>query len=163
MREGLTLASNYNKQPESDDKAWATECALKLEDCLHYLYANDQRAYGAKARSLLFNLSNAKNPELRIRILNQELQAEQVVAANPAVLASQEMINQREESLQRSLSMKRNDWDTQQTIDKGAFSGLFVCECGSERTGFIQLQIERADEPMTNFVYCYDCGTRWKC
>ena len=161
MREGLILARNFNKHQESEDKAWATECALKFEDYLHYLYAQDQRTYGEKARSLLFNLS--KNPELKIRVLNQELTAQELVTAPPSILASPEVISKREESLLRSLSMKRTDWEKQQTIDKGAFSGLFTCECGSERTGFIQLQIERADEPMTNFVYCYDCSARWKC
>ena len=42
------------------------------------------------------------------------------------------------------------------------YKGLFKCEnCGSNKTGFIQVQIDRADEPMTNFVFCYDCKTRF--
>ena len=41
---------------------------------------------------------------------------------------------------------------------------MFACEdCGSKKTGYVQYQIERADEPMTNFIYCYDCSHRWKC
>ena len=43
-------------------------------------------------------------------------------------------------------------------------TGMFACEdCGSKKTGYVQYQIERADEPMTNFIYCYDCSHRWKC
>ena len=47
---------------------------------------------------------------------------------------------------------------------KEGSKGMFSCEqCGSERTGYVQYQIERADEPMTNFIYCYDCHFRYCC
>ena len=59
----------------------------------------------------------------------------------------------------------RSDWEVAMTMEqRGNFVGLFACEdCQSKKTGFVQYQIERADEPMTNFVFCYDCGHRWKC
>ena len=60
----------------------------------------------------------------------------------------------------------RSDWQVERTLEQrgGEFEGLFQCEeCGGKSTGFVQYQIERADEPMTNFVYCYDCQHRWKC
>ena len=54
---------------------------------------------------------------------------------------------------------KRTDWATEEVKAQGEkYKGLFPCEyCQSTKTGFIQVQIERADEPMTNFVFCYDC------
>ena len=87
-----------------------------------------------------------------------------MVRTDSKKLASESVKLQREESLMRTLEMKRSDWEVQQQLDKGEFQGMFKCdECGSMKTGYVQYQIERADEPMTNFVYCYDCNSRWKC
>ncbi|CDW89722.1 transcription elongation [Stylonychia lemnae] len=157
-----SIAKLVKGKVTEDDKRWATECALRIEDAIQENFKSG-KSYGDKARSLLFNLNDPKNFELRYKILNQDLTATQLVVTDIKKLASEYMKQLREESLHRTLSMKRTDWEKQQTLDKGEFSGLFTCECGSEKTGFVQYQIERADEPMTNFVYCYDCQNRWKC
>ncbi|AJU70499.1 DNA-directed RNA polymerase III core subunit RPC11 [Saccharomyces cerevisiae] len=34
--------------------------------------------------------------------------------------------------------------------------------CGGESAYFFQLQIRSADEPMTTFYKCVNCGHRWK-
>lgn len=40
----------------------------------------------------------------------------------------------------------------------------FVCRrCKSNRCSYYQLQTRSADEPMTTFVTCINCGNRWKC
>lgn len=40
----------------------------------------------------------------------------------------------------------------------------FQCrKCKSKKCTYYQLQTRSADEPMTTFVTCLDCGTRWKC
>ena len=40
----------------------------------------------------------------------------------------------------------------------------FVCRrCKSNRCSYDQLQTRSADEPMTTFVTCINCGNRWKC
>ena len=58
----------------------------------------------------------------------------------------------------------RTDFEIEEVKRQGEkFKGLFKCEeCGSDKTGFIQVQIDRADEPMTNFVFCYDCKARFQ-
>lgn len=78
--------------------------------------------------------------------------------------ASDELKTAREIAAKTSLHNSRSDWDTEQVKQQGdSYKGLFKCEaCKSMKTGFIQVQIDRADEPMTNFVYCYDCKARWK-
>ncbi len=39
----------------------------------------------------------------------------------------------------------------------------FTCfKCKSKKCTFYQLQTRSADEPMTTFVTCLDCGNRWK-
>jgi DNA-directed RNA polymerase subunit M/transcription elongation factor TFIIS len=40
----------------------------------------------------------------------------------------------------------------------------FTCrKCKSNKCTYYQLQTRSADEPMTTFVTCINCGTRWKC
>ena len=40
----------------------------------------------------------------------------------------------------------------------------FTCrKCKSKKCTYYQLQTRSADEPMTTFVTCLDCGNRWKC
>jgi transcription elongation factor S-II len=40
----------------------------------------------------------------------------------------------------------------------------FTCwKCKSKKCTYYQLQTRSADEPMTTFVTCLDCGQRWKC
>ena len=146
-------------------RRWAAECGLRLEEGLYALFKQG-KAYTDKARSLLFNLSDPKNPDLKQRILDQELTARQVLTTDIRKLASKEMLKEREESDRRSLSGCRNDWEVERTLQASGknFIGLFTCEqCGSKTTGYVQYQIDRADEPMTNFVFCYDCHHRWKC
>ena len=40
----------------------------------------------------------------------------------------------------------------------------FTCgKCKSKECSYYQLQLRSADEPMTTFVTCLNCGQRWKC
>jgi transcription elongation factor S-II len=43
-------------------------------------------------------------------------------------------------------------------------SNMFRCgRCKKNNCTYFQLQTRSADEPMTTFVTCIDCGQRWKC
>ena len=44
-----------------------------------------------------------------------------------------------------------------------AMSNLFKCrKCGSKETSYYEVQTRSADEPMTQFVTCINCGNKWK-
>ena len=45
-----------------------------------------------------------------------------------------------------------------------AATDTFKCrKCHSKKCTYMQVQTRTADEPMTTFVTCIDCGNRWKC
>jgi DNA-directed RNA polymerase subunit M/transcription elongation factor TFIIS len=44
------------------------------------------------------------------------------------------------------------------------YSGLFKCgKCKSLKTTYYQMQTRSADEPMTSYITCTNCGHKWKC
>ena len=44
-----------------------------------------------------------------------------------------------------------------------AMTNLFKCNrCGSRETSYYEVQTRSADEPMTQFITCLQCNTRWK-
>ena len=49
-------------------------------------------------------------------------------------------------------------------INIEAATDTFKCrKCHSRKCTYYQAQLRSADEPMTTFVSCLDCGTRWRC
>jgi len=45
-----------------------------------------------------------------------------------------------------------------------AATDTFTCrKCKSNQCTYYQMQTRSADEPMTTFVTCCECSTRWKC
>lgn len=44
------------------------------------------------------------------------------------------------------------------------YTGIFKCgKCKSVKTTYYQMQTRSADEPMTSYITCKNCGNRWKC
>ncbi len=61
--------------------------------------------------------------------------------------------------------------ENKKKIDENKFNGNitattdnFTCyKCKSHKCSYYQLQTRSADEPMTTYVDCLNCGNRWKC
>ena len=133
------------------------DLTLKIENQIFKLFKCG-KSYNDKSRSVIFNLRDQKNLHPLVVLLNQEISPEEFVMVDLRMLASEEMKNEREEASMRGLWNKRTDWDKELVKPQADYKGIFKCAlCHNDRTGFIQIQIERADEPMTNFVFCYDC------
>ena len=62
-----------------------------------------------------------------------------------------------------SLSLLLRD-KSKYEINLEAATEEFTCyRCGKNKCTYYELQTRSADEPMTTFVNCLDCGNRWKC
>ena len=110
--------------------------------------------YIERLRTVIFNLKN--NKELLKKIKNKEIKAHKLAFMN-----HQEMDPERWKPLIEDKKIRdKNMYDPQ--ID--ANTDNFTCgKCKSKRCSYYQLQTRSADEPMTTFVTCIDCGNRWKC
>lgn len=143
----------------------------EIESAIHTKSSNDRRAYADKARSIFFNLK--KNQPLALSLLLGHVEPVELVSFSAEQLASDEIRLKREETAQRLIESKRLDWNeaNEDKINdmcgiKGDLlnASLFTCSrCKSVKTTSTQKQTRSADEPMTVFVLCLNCGKRWKC
>ena len=123
--------------------------------------------YHKRARALIFNFSDDKNPHLRLDTISDKFTSEFLVTCDPKDLASKEIKQLREKMLKEGLDAARTDFQSEQlkkkALESGA-EGFFTCKkCKSKKTTYFQMQTRGADEPMTNFVNCLDCKYQWKC
>jgi len=55
------------------------------------------------------------------------------------------------------------EWEAVRGQQQEASTDAFKCgKCKQRKCTYYQLQTRSADEPMTTFVTCVECGNRWK-
>jgi len=110
--------------------------------------------YIDRIRTILFNLKS--NPQLLDEIINGTVKTQQVAFMTHQELKPERWIKLIEEKIKRD----KCKYETQ--IE--AATDSFKCrKCHSNKCTYYQMQTRSADEPMTTFVTCIDCGNRWKC
>lgn len=113
--------------------------------------------YTTKILSVSFNLQHPGNPQLRAKVLSGEISPARLVRMSPYELFPEHWAEAFDRVAHKQLRK-------QITIDAAsAPDGLLQCrKCRSRKTTFTQLQTRSADEPLTTFALCLNCGTRWK-
>ena len=103
----------------------------------------------------LWNLR--RNDALRRRLVDGELPLKRFVKMKPWEIRPEFWEPLFEKAALRAMRK-------QLTVDVDAApSGAFVCSrCKSDKTVYYQMQTRAADEPMTNYCSCLNCGKRWK-
>lgn len=120
-----------------------------------YLAVND--SYRNKLRTFTMNLRNKKNPELRDQLLTGAILPELFIKMSPNDMAP--------EALKREIEKlnKQNLFDAQGATEKRAVTDRFTCgKCKHKKVSYYQMQTRLADEPLTTFCTCENCGNRWK-
>jgi transcription elongation factor S-II len=99
---------------------------------------------------------NLQNSDLLHRIKMKEIKPHEV-----GLMTHQEMAPDKWEALLK----RKQDRDMDLYAPKlEANTDNYTCrKCGSNKCSYYQLQTRSADEPMTTYVTCIDCGQRWKC
>lgn len=148
-------------------------CASRSEEIETKIYESlpEKDAYTKKARQLAFNLK--KNKDLKELVVMGGLPAEKLVGMSAEELADDATKQERAKLIQDMNDSRRLDWDQANESKINETCGirgellnasLFTCgRCKSIKTTSTQKQTRSADEPMTVFVWCMNCGNRWKC
>lgn len=128
-----------------------------IEDSIFNEFKNTDNKYKNRIRSRISNIKDTKNPQLRQHILLGLITPDRI-----AVMTSDEMASEEMKKLRAKLTKESID-DHQMAQQAGTKSDLFKCgKCGKRDTMYNQVQTRSADEPMTTFVLCNNCGNRWK-
>jgi transcription elongation factor S-II len=108
--------------------------------------------YIEKLRTLVINL---KDNDLLAKLLSKEVKAHEFV-----YMSHQELRPKLWETL---IEEKKIKDENKYTPKIEASTDNFICgKCKSKKCTYYQLQTRSADEPMTTFVTCLDCGNRFK-
>lgn len=154
-REMLAVALKVDEYPEGC--ASAEELAEELEEAIFAEFKNTDMRYKNRIRSRVSNLKDTKNPGLRMNFISGVIAATRLAKMTPEEMASDEMKKLREKFVKESIN------DAQLATVQGTKTDLLKCgKCKKKNCTYNQLQTRSADEPMTTFVMCNNCGNRWK-
>jgi transcription elongation factor S-II len=109
--------------------------------------------YIDRLRSVYINL---KKPDVASAVMSGNIKSQDI-----AFLTHQEICPEKWKKLIEDKKI-RDKQKYEPNIE--ASTDNFTCnKCKSKKCTYYQLQTRSADEPMTTFVTCLDCGKRWKC
>jgi len=131
--------------------------AAKIEDCIFKEFKDTNMKYKNRIRSRVANLKDTKNPDLRLNVLRGQIDVRRIATMSSEEMASNEMKELRQKFTKEAIN------DAQMSVQGGTHTDLIKCpKCKKANTTYNQVQTRSADEPMTTFCYCNECGKRWK-
>uniref|UniRef100_A0A8C5XYQ7 Transcription elongation factor n=1 Tax=Microcebus murinus TaxID=30608 RepID=A0A8C5XYQ7_MICMU len=121
------------------------------------LCVNTDMKYKNRVRSRISNLKDAKNPNLRKNVLCGSIPPDLFARMTAEEMASDELKEMRKNLTKEAIR------EHQMAKTGGTQTDLFTCgKCKKKNCTYTQVQTRSADEPMTTFVVCNECGNRWK-
>lgn len=137
--------------------AAAEELAEELEEAIYQEFKNTDMRYKNRVRSRIANLKDVKNPTLRTNFRIGAISASRLATMTAEEMANDEIKQLRERFKKEAIN------DAQLATVQGTKTDLLKCgKCKKRNCTYNQVQTRSADEPMTTFVLCIECGNRWK-
>lgn len=147
-------------QTDDDHKTIGADCehlAAQIEDFIYQEFKSTDVKYKSRLRSRISNLKDQKNPDLRRNVLCGNISPERIANMSAEEMASNELKEMRKALTKESIR------EHQLSKVGGTETDMFQCgKCRGKNCTYTQVQTRSADEPMTTFVLCNECGNRWK-
>uniref|UniRef100_A0A3P9DDH3 Transcription elongation factor n=1 Tax=Maylandia zebra TaxID=106582 RepID=A0A3P9DDH3_9CICH len=164
-----TLINTFPRAPSTSDSirlkcremlASALQTGVEFFDLqlrIFQEFKNTDMKYKNRVRSRISNLKDMKNPNLRRTVLCGSVTPERMAKMTAEEMASDELKEMRKNLTKEAVR------DHQMATTGGTQTDLFTCgKCKGKSCTYTQVQTRSADEPMTTFVFCNECGNRWK-
>ncbi|XP_053104680.1 transcription elongation factor A protein 1 isoform X2 [Hemicordylus capensis] len=133
------------------------ELGSQIEEAIFQELKNTDMKYKNRVRSRIANLKDTKNPNLRKNVLCGNIPPDRFAKMTAEEMASDELKEMRKNLTKEAIR------EHQMAKTGGTQTDLFTCgKCKKKNCTYTQVQTRSADEPMTTFVVCNECGNRWK-
>ncbi|KAK8937484.1 hypothetical protein KSP39_PZI012770 [Platanthera zijinensis] len=131
--------------------------AVTVESTMFEKLGRSNGTNKVKYRSIMFNLKDSKNTDLRRRVLLGHIIPEKLIDMSAEEMASDERKLSNKQIQEKALM------ECERAAAPKATTDQFKCgRCGQRKCTYYQLQTRSADEPMTTFVTCVNCNNHWK-
>ena len=136
----------------------AVQISIDIEANLFDQHGNPSTdSYKRTFRSKYLNLKDKANPGLRSQLLNGNTSPEEFIKMSTSEMASENRRREDDRINKENLMKARAAKDNESETD------MFQCgRCKQRKCKYFQMQTRSADEPMTTYVTCINCGHRWK-
>lgn len=131
--------------------------AVSVEHAAFKFFKGETPEYKKKIRSLFSNLKNKSNKDLGRRVLSGDIAADKFATMTDEELKS-------EDQKRKEIELEKENMKNAQVpkAEKSISDALECSRCKKRQVSYSQAQTRSADEPMTTFCECMNCGKRWK-
>lgn len=141
-----------------EQKEELVQKVIKIEEVIYEKYKGDG-PYTNRVLEILHNIKDKDNIEFREGIVNGKIKPEELATMDEVKMLNKAKRKELDKTIEDKVNESRSDWDKKHSK---VLSGVYKCKCGSDKTTQFEMQTRSADEPMTIFITCVECGNRWR-
>lgn len=106
------------------------------------------------------NLRDKGNQEFKEKVLSGEITSEELCTMDVTKMMNKQKQEQLNHEKEEAAEAIRSDYNQRH---QKATEGVYTCrKCKGKKTTQFEMQTRSADEPMTLFITCLNCGNQWR-
>ena len=149
----------YLKDLSQEEMKDLLEKIVSIEETLFDKFKNEN-SYTNRALEIISNVKDEKNSDFRDKIIKGVYKPEDLATMDAFEMVNTNKKKEIQQNIENNINSVRSDWDEKHAP---VTEGVYKCsKCGGKKTRQHEMQTRSADEPMTLFIHCVNCGNSWK-